>query len=59
MPPLSERREHARPAKVGTPDEWLAAFRERQQLRGSGAAIVEEIHDPSKKTGVRSVGKKI
>ena len=59
VPPLSERSGHARSVRVGTPDEWLAAFRERQKLRGSGAAIVEEIHDPSKKTGIKSVGKKI
>ena len=59
MPPLADRREHAAPARVGTPDELLAALAERRRLRGSGAAIVEEIHDPSKKTGVRSLGKKI
>jgi citrate synthase len=59
VPPLADRHKHARSSKVGTPDEWLAALEERQKLRGSGAAIVEEIHDPSKKTGVRSLGKKI
>ena len=59
VPPLGDRDKHARPARIDTPDEWLAAFKERQKLRGSGAAIVEEIHDPSKKTGVRSLGKKI
>jgi citrate synthase len=59
VPPLADRHKFAKPAKVTTPDEWLAAFKERQKLRGSGAAIVEEIHDPSKKTGIKSVGKKI
>ena len=59
VPPLADRHEHAAPARVGTPDEWLAALEERRKLRGSGAAIVEEIHDPSKKTGVRALGKKI
>ena len=37
----------------------IAAFEERQRLHGSGAAIVEEIQDPSKKTGIRTVVKKI
>ena len=59
VPPLGDRPKHARPAKTGSPDEWHAAFKERQKLRGSGAAIVEEIHDPSKKTGIKTVGKKI
>ena len=59
VPPLADRHKHAKPAKTGTPDEWLVAFKDRQKLHGSGAAIVEEIHDPSKKTGIKTVGKKI
>ncbi|MFQ6023733.1 MAG: citrate/2-methylcitrate synthase [Acidiferrobacterales bacterium] len=59
VPPLKERHKVTKPAKTHTPDEWKAAFEERKKLHGSGYAIVEEIHDPSKKTGIRTVGKKI
>jgi hypothetical protein len=59
VPPLKDRDKVAKPGRTRTPDEWKAAFEERKKLYGSGAAIVEEIHDPSKKTGIKSVGKKV
>ncbi len=59
VPPLKDRDKVAKPGKTHTPDEWKAAFEERKKLHGSGFAIVEEIHDPSKKTGIKSVGKKV
>ncbi len=59
VPPRKDRHKVAKPAKTQTPDEWKAAFEERKKLHGSGFAIVEEIHDPSKKTGIKSLGKKI
>jgi citrate synthase len=59
VPPLADRDKVARPAKTHTPDEWKAAFEKRKKLHGSGFAIVEEIHDPSKKTGIKTLGKKI
>ncbi len=59
VPALKDRAKVAKPGKTRTPDEWKTAFEERKQLHGSGAAIVEEIHDPSKKTGIKSVGKKV
>jgi citrate synthase/citryl-CoA lyase len=59
VPPLADRDKVAKPAKIRTPDEWKAAFEERKKLHGSGFAIVEEIHDPSKKTGIKTLGKKI
>ena len=59
VPPLADRDKVAKPAKTRTPDEWKAAFEERKKLHGSGFAIVEEIHDPSKKTGIKTLGKKI
>jgi citrate synthase len=59
VPPLADRDKVAKPAKTHTPDEWKAAFEKRKQLHGSGFAIVEEIHDPSKKTGIKTLGKKI
>lgn len=59
VPPLADRDKAATPAKTSTPDEWKAAFEERKKLHGSGFSIIEEIHDPSKKTGVKTLGKKI
>ncbi len=59
VPPLKDRDKVATPGRTGTADEWKAAFEERKKLHGSGFAIVEEIHDPSKKTGIKSVGKKV
>ena len=59
VPPLKDRDQVAKPAKTTSPDEWKKAFEARKQLPGSGYSIIEEIHDPSKKTGIKSVGKKI
>ncbi|MHC4068038.1 MAG: citrate synthase family protein, partial [Planctomycetota bacterium] len=58
VPPIAERDKYAKPAQTFTPDEWKAAFEERKKMYGTGYCIIEEIEDPSKKTGVRSVGKK-
>jgi citrate synthase len=57
VPPLSERDQHAKPAQTQTPQEWKKAFKERQKLQASGFAISEEIEDPSKKTGIKKIGK--
>ncbi len=35
----------------------MQARQERKKLAGSGYAIVEEIEDPSKKSGIKKVGK--
>jgi len=59
VPPLAERDKHATPAQTFTPDEWAKAFEERKKIHGSGFAIVEEVEDPSKMTGTKSVGKKL
>ncbi len=32
-----------------TPEEWKQTFLERQKIKGSGWAIVEEIDDPRRK----------
>ncbi|MEW6261776.1 MAG: hypothetical protein AB1641_01755 [Thermodesulfobacteriota bacterium] len=58
VPPLEDRAKNARSAQTHTVDEWKKAFEERKKLLGSGFAIVEQIEDPSKKTGVEKVGKK-
>lgn len=57
VPPLAEREKVARSAVCRTPEEWKARFEEMKQVRGSGFSIVEEIEDPSKKSGIKKVGK--
>jgi citrate synthase len=57
VPSLAERARNARPALTRTPDAWKQAFEERRKLCGSGYGIVEEIEDPSKKSGIKKVGK--
>jgi len=59
VPPLVDRNKNAKPGQAKTTDEWKKLFEERKKLRGSGFAIIEEIEDPSKKTGIKSVGKKL
>jgi citrate synthase len=57
VPPLSEREKIAKSAQSKTTEEWKKAFEERKSLYGSGYSIIEEIEDPSKKTGIKSVGR--
>jgi hypothetical protein len=57
VPPLSERSKHAKCALCHTPEEWKARFEKMRSLHGSGFSIVEEIEDPSKKSGIKKVGK--
>jgi hypothetical protein len=57
VPSLDERMKNAKPAQTHTPDEWKEAFEERKKVYGSGYSIIEEIEDPSKKTGIKKVGK--
>ncbi len=57
VPPLAEREKVAQPAQTHTPDEWGKAFEERKKLYGSGYSIIEEIEDPSKKSGIKKVGR--
>ncbi len=59
VPPLADRDKVAKPAQTFTTQEWHDAFEERKKIRGSGFAIVEEVEDPSKMTGTKSVGKKL
>lgn len=57
VPPLKDREKYAKPALTRTPEEWKKAFDERKEILGSGYSIVEEIEDPSKKSGIKKVGK--
>ena len=57
VPPLEDREKVAEPAICKTPQEWKGRFEEMKKVRGSGFSIVEEIEDPSKKSGIKKVGK--
>ena len=57
VPDLKDRDTIAKPAQSHTTKEWKKAFEERKKIHGSGFAIVEEIEDPSKKTGIKKVGR--
>ena len=57
VPPLADREKFAEPATCRTPEEWKTRFEEMKKVRGSGFRIVEEIEDPSKKSGIKKVGK--
>ena len=57
VPPLKDREKFAKPALTRTPEAWKKAFDERKEILGSGYSIVEEIEDPSKKSGIKKVGK--
>ena len=57
VPPLADREKVARPAICRSPEEWHARFEKMKEIRGSGFSIIEEIEDPSKKSGIKKVGK--
>ncbi len=57
VPPLTDRAKVAKSAVCSTPDEWKARFEEMKKVRGSGFSIIEEVEDPSKKSGIKKVGK--
>ncbi len=57
VPSLEDRARNAVSAQTKSPDEWKQAFEERKKIFGSGYLIVEEIEDPSQKTGIKKVGK--
>ncbi len=59
VPPLAERDTHAKLALSTNLDEWAKGEEERKSVWGSGYSIHEEIEDPSKKTGIKTVGKKL
>jgi len=57
VPSLSDRAKYAQPATCKTPQAWKRRFESMKNVRGSGFSIIEEVEDPSKKSGVRKVGK--
>ena len=56
---VAERDALAKSALSADLDEWATGQEERKSVWGSGYSIDEEIEDPSKKTGIKSVGKKL
>ena len=57
VPSLKDRSKVAKSGICHTVDEWVEAREERKKLVGSGHSIIEEIEDPSKKSGIKKVGK--
>ncbi len=57
VPPLKDREQFARSAVCKSPAEWKERFERMKEVRGSGFSIVEEIEDPSKKSGTKKVGR--
>ncbi len=57
VPPLADREKIAQSAVCCTPQEWKQRFEAMKKIHGSGFSIVEEIEDPSKKSGIKKVGK--
>ena len=49
VPTQKERKKIAKAMVAQTPEEWKQIFLERQKIKGSGWAIVEEIDDPKRK----------
>jgi len=57
VPPLKDREKNAQSAICKTPEEWKQRFEKMKGVRGSGFSIIEEVADPSKKSGMKKVGK--
>lgn len=57
VPPRSERPQASETAVCQTPEEWKRRFDQMKSLQGSGFSLIEEIEDPSKKSGIKKVGK--
>jgi citrate synthase len=57
VPPLQDRPQASEAAVCQTPDQWKERFEQMKELPGSGFSLIEEIEDPSKKSGIKKVGK--
>ncbi|MBT7260758.1 MAG: hypothetical protein HN888_06515, partial [Desulfobacula sp.] len=57
VPPLKDREKVSKSAICKTPEEWKQRFEEMKGVMGSGFSIIEEVADPSKKSGMKKVGK--
>ncbi|MBW1865337.1 MAG: hypothetical protein JRI64_06855 [Deltaproteobacteria bacterium] len=57
VPSLADREKVSTPATCTTPAEWKRRFEKMKDVHGSGFSIIEEVKDPSKKSGIKKVGK--
>jgi citrate synthase len=57
VPDLKDRAKNAKSAQTRTIAEWKKAFEEQKKIYGTGYSIIEEIEDPSEKTGIKKVGR--
>ncbi|MDY0167797.1 MAG: hypothetical protein RBS80_14720 [Thermoguttaceae bacterium] len=57
VPPLKDRPQPSEAAVCQTSEQWKKRFEEMKGLQGSGFSLIEEIEDPSKKSGIKKVGK--
>lgn len=57
VPSLAQRKTDVKAAQTTNLSDWKEEFERRKQISGSGFAIVEEIEDPSEKTGIKRVGR--
>jgi citrate synthase len=57
VPPLKDRAKVAQSAVCKTAEEWKSRFEKMKTIMGSGFSISEEVADPSKKSGMKKVGK--
>ena len=56
VPSLEERKQHEKSGQAKTLEAWKSAFEEKKGIFGSGFSLIEEIEDPSEKTGIKRVG---
>ena len=57
VPTLEDREKYAKSAQTHSLKEWSEEFAKRERNFGTGYKIQEEIEDPSKKTGIKKIGK--
>ncbi len=57
VPDKEERAKNAKSAQTKTLEDWKKEFERRKSIWGSGYSIIEEIEDPSEKTGIKKVGR--
>lgn len=57
VPTAEERKNSVKPGQAKTLEQWKQSFEEKKSIYGSGFSLIEEIEDPSEKTGIKRVGK--
>jgi citrate synthase len=57
VPSRQDRGKNSKSAATYTTQEWKEAFDKQKEVYGGGYRIVEEVEDPSEKTGIKKVGR--